>query len=335
MKHTATATRLAALMTALALLTAGTASAEGFYGLPQGGGSFSNPFGGGGFGENGGNGGNYDEIPRENGSPYGNTVPFGFGQPGGQGENAQVSETTLKAMPSARSVRSGEELILNYDLLLSEEDRDRISVIEQGTTLEYVLSYTELKQTEAADGTETEGTPESSDSPAETVSFSMNRANNEKCQLVLHPGVKRTSTLTVRARMIFSDGKTLECTSDRILVFTEEEIRSHLSVQACAPGDEIQADFMALGPEGLWQFTCYAAYSTDGGQTWQRSEDVLIRFQLNTHEREPNISVPVTVAAEGNCMYRIEADVTLPDGVVLVHASDPVRVGSESEMITF
>ena len=264
-------------------------------------------------------------FPDRNGNGDGNSgqdTPFGLiPLPGGEeGQNRTPPETTtLYAMPSARSVKSGETLTIDYDLALSAEDESRISVIEQGTTLEYTLAWAKDEQGEAYEDRETG-----------SVSFSMNRAENERCTLTLSPTTERSSILLVRAKMIFADGTSVENTSDRILVYTEEEIRSHVYTQACNAGETIDAVFMVLGPEGVWQFTCYASYSLDGGQTWTRAETPLMTFILNSHEREPDMNVKVAVEANENCMYRIEADVLLPDGVEMVHATDAVRVSADT-----
>lgn len=249
----------------------------------------------------------------QSGSPFG-TIPL----PGENGQNGTAPETTtLYAMPAARSVHSGDTLTIDYDLALSAADESRISVIEQGTTLEYTLLYSKTDQ--SADVTE---------GPSGSVRFSMNRTENERCTLTIQPTVSESSILKVRAKMIFSDGTSLENTSDQILVYTEEEIRSHLYTQACSSGDTIEAAFMVLGPEGSWRFTCYASYSQDGGQTYTRLEKPLTTFVLNSHEREPSITLEVVVNADANCMYRIEADVLLPDGTEMVHATDAVRVSA-------
>ena len=247
----------------------------------------------------------------------GQGTPFGIiPMPGENGQSGAAPETTtLYAMPSARSVHSGDTLTIDYDLALSAADEGRISTIEQGSTLEYTLLYSDPDQSD-----------EVTESLSGSVRFSMNRTENEKCTLTIQPVVSRSSILQVRAKMVFSDGTSLENTSDKILVYTEEEIRSHLYTQACAAGDTVEAVFMVLGPEGAWRFTCYAACSLDGGQTYTRAETPLLTFTLNSREKEPNETVSVIVNAEENCMFRLEADVLLPDGTEMVHATDPVRV---------
>ncbi len=262
---------------------------------------------------------------QQGGSPFGQQGGSPFGQPGEMQPGQQpggmypADKTSLAAMPSARSIRSGEEITLDYDLILSQEDMGRISIIQQGTTLEYTLVY-------AAPDDETR----TADGGSGQVRFSMNREENERCTLTLKPVVKETSVLTVKAKMIFSDGETLECDSEKILVYTEPEIRSHLGAQECTPGEQLQADFMLIGPEGIWQFTCYLAVSADGGKTYTRKEEVLASFTVNTREQKPEISMPISLNAEENSFCRIEADVILPDGTPIEHASDPVRLANKT-----
>lgn len=291
-----------------------------------------------GFGQNGQDGQDSQDGQYPGNSPFGQFP--GFGQDGQQ--QTAPEETTLMAMPSARSVRSGEELTLAFDLRLSEKDTDRISVIQQGTTLEYTLTYTPLaaapSEEDPADAQQDAGgeTPVSEDearsvtTAAQTVTFSMDRENNERCTLTLRPEAEESSVLTVSARMVFTDGETLDCDSGKILVYTEPEVRSHLSAVACAAGDQLRADLVLIGPEGQWQFTCRLSRSADGGQTYQPSEEVLTSFSVNTRQREPNASFDFTVTADGNCFCRIEAEVTLPDGTVLSHVSDPFMVSAET-----
>jgi len=266
--------------------------------------------------------GSFTPPGQSGGSDENAQSPFGLIPLPGEG-NSQFREppetTTLYAMPSARSVKSGETLTIDYDLALSASDESKIAVIEQGATLEYTLSWAKDEQGEAYEDRETG-----------SVAFSMNRAENERCTLTLRPTPERSSILLVRAKMIFADGTSVENTSDRILVYTEEEIRSHVYTQSCNAGETIDAVFMVLGPEGPWQFTCYASCSLDGGQTWNRADSPLLTFTLNSHEREPDMNVKVAVEASENCLYRIEADVVLPDGVQMVHATDAVRVSAEA-----
>ena len=310
---------LAAVM-ALVLCFAGQALGEGgtpgFGFFPPGGnqqnGSWPGQQNGGWSGQQGGG-----PFGQQGGSPFGQP---GEMQPGQQaGEMYPADQTSLAAMPSARSVRSGEEITLDYDLILSQEDMGRISIIQQGTMLEYTLVYAAL-----------EDESRTTDGGSGQVRFSMNREENERCTLSLKPEVKETSVLTVEAKMIFSDGEALECDSEKILVYTKPEIRSHLGAQECAPGEQLQADFMLIGPEGSWQFTCYLAVSADGGKTYTRTEEVLASFTVNTREQKPEISMPIAFNAEENSFCRIEADVILPDGTTIKHASDPVRLANKT-----
>lgn len=255
-------------------------------------------------------------------------------------------KTTLTSMPSARSVKSGDELTLTFDLILSNDDMSRISVIQQGTTLEYSLTYTPLTaetpaaqapQAGDASGSEkddsaaaaAEDESRSVTTAGETVSFSMDRENNERCTLTLRPEVTESSVLVVSARMVFADGETLDCKSDKILVYTAPEVRSHISAVACTVGDQLQADMILIGPEGQWQFVCRLSWSTDGGQTYQPSETSLISFTVNTREREPKASFRFPVSASENCFCRIESQITLPDGTVISNLSDPFMVSLE------
>ena len=257
--------------------------------------------------------GNYNQ-PGGYSNPFGNNMqPNGFGQQ----SPFSADKTELKVFPSVRAVKTGEELKLDFDLILSQDDMGRVSVIQEGTELEYTLAYTPIDD----ENTKTE-------TAAEKVRFTMNREENEKCTLTLYPQVDRTSVLVVQSKMIFSDGETQECTSDKILVYTEPEIRSHLSKQGCESGEVLQADFMMIGPEGRWQFTCYPAVSLDNGNTYTRSEEPVGSFTVNTHEQEPQMKIQVTVTADQNCMYRLETVVVLPDGQTMEHFSDPVRVST-------
>ena len=284
---------------ALVFLTAAAAAEMGPWGPPGWPGGNSYPDG--------------NAQPGGYSGPFGNDIqPDGFGQ---QQSPFSAEKTELKAFPSVRSVKAGEELTVDFDLLLSQEDAERVSIIEQGTDLEYTLVYSKID--DENDRTEV---------PGGSVHFSMNRTENEKCSLTLTPQVGTTSVLTVQAKMIFSDGETQECTSDRILVYTEPEIRSHLSAQACVSGEQLQADFMIIGPEGNWQFTCYPAVSLDNGNTYTRSSEPVGTFTVNTHEQEPQMKIQVAVTADENCMYRLETVVIQPDGQTREHNSDPVRV---------
>ena len=126
--------------------------------------------------------------------------------------------------------------------------------------------------------------------------------------------------------MTLRDGKTISCTSDAILIYTAEEIRSHMLDRDCEDGGQAKVAWMILGPEGNYSFRCYTAVSDDEGQTWFRTDGEPYDFTINTHQREPNITVAVPVKAGKSCMLRVEAEITLPDGRVLFSNTDPVRV---------
>ena len=274
-----------AVLVLLLALSAGTAQASGFFGP----GGFMNPFG------------NYN----------------GQDGQGGQGGSfrPEATETKLYSQPSARSIKSGEQLTLEYDLDLAQSDMEKISVIEQGATLNYTLLISEDEKGESF-------TPGESGS----VSFSMNRQSNEHCVLTLQPQVTQNTLLRVSARLTFQDGSYLENESDTILVYVAAEIRSHMESQECNAGDTVHVQLRVLGPEGAWQMTCYRSYSFDGGVTWTREEKAVGGYTLNTHEREPNVTLKVPIAAGDNCMARLEWVVILPDGTEQQHITDPVRV---------
>lgn len=272
---------------------------------------------GGGMGSFGGQGGfggqgSYGSWPGSGMMP-GGEGEYGFGGPGQQGQ--QVTETTLFAMPAARAVKSGETLTIDYDLVLVEMDSAVISTIEQGATLNYKLLYYSMED----DENYTEG-------GSGTAEFSMQRSNDERCTISVTPEAEQTCRMKVQASMTLRDGTVYESTSDMILVYTAAELRSHISTQACTSGDTVQVDFMLLGPEGPWSFTCYAARSYDGGNTYQRDAEPMLTFQVNSREVEPKKALQWTIRADDNCMVRIEATVTLPDGSTIEHLSDPVRV---------
>ena len=263
-------------------------------------GSFGSPFGGGSSGGNDGSGYFFN--------------PFG-GEDGQQNPSSGVTETTLRAMPSSRTVKSGESLQLDYDLLLSDGDQSRVEVIEQGTTLEYILVTAPIDNEE-----------QTTESAPQTVTFSMNRKNNERCSITFNPTVTENSVLKVKAKMTFTDGAVLENESDKILVYTEAAVSSHAGVQSCQPGATVEYSFMLIGPEGLWQFTFYMATSSDNGATYTRTGGTM-NIQVNTRQTEPKTSLNVVAPSQENTYFRLEAEVVLPDGTKITHACDPVLVG--------
>ena len=300
-----------------------------------------------------------------------------WGRPEGQ-RPPSPSVTTLTARPSARSIRAGETLTLDFDLQLSENDMTRVAIIQQGADLEYTLRYYPLREgpgpshpegqdsqptppapptqppapTEPAAPTQPSqptqpgqpdsiiplpGSTESGSLPdaeplEETaparVHFSMNREANERCTLLLTPAPAQTCLLRVSARMLFTDGTWLDYLSDDILVYTEEEIRSHPDAQTVIAGEALPVRWSVLGPEGLYTFRLFSALSRDGGQTWARLEEVP-GFTLDTRSQEPATVVNSIIRSAEPGLVRLEAEVTLPDGSVLVNVTDPVTL-SES-----
>ena len=243
--------------------------------------------------------------------------PFVFGGIGGmQGGQQQptVAETTLSSRPGARSVKSGSDISIDYDLQLSSSDSEWTSTIEQGATMEYVLVTAPLDD----ESNKTFGA-------SATAQFTMNRKNNERCTITVRPQVSVNSILTVKARMTFADGRVLENETDKILVYTDVLIGSHISAQECEPGAALTVDFMMVGPEGLWQFTAYLAQSEDGGNTYTRGAQSTT-FQVNTHEREPKAKLKLNAPETENAFFRLELEVTLQDGTKITHITDPVRV---------
>ena len=241
------------------------------------------------------------------------TDPFGFSR-----RDENVAETTLRCEPAVRTVKSGDELSIDFHLLLAQTDEDLVSVIEEGANLEYTLVTAPVDNEELT----TESAPAFS-------TFSMDRKNNERCTLTLRPEVAENSVMTVKAKMTLTNGKVLECVSEKVLVYTEPMIRSHGSTEEAQPGDGVDMDFMLIGPEGVWQFTAWLALSQDGGNTYTRREGNAT-FQVNTRERDPKARVHITVPDMENALFRVEMEVVLQDGTVLKHVTDPVRIGGSS-----
>ena len=100
--------------------------------------------------------------------------PFGKEDP--EGVPPKVAETTLTSFLSSRAVKAGQELTIQYDLLLASADQNRIEIIEKGTTLSYLLLRVTNEESE-----ETEVVSSGK------VSFSMDRSENERCELILRP----------------------------------------------------------------------------------------------------------------------------------------------------
>lgn len=251
--------------------------------------------------------------------PYGffgdEDSPYGFGR-----RDESVAETTLKCEPNARTVKSGEQLDVDFHLLLSEADQELVETIEQGATVEYTLVTAPVENEEQT----TESAPQS-------ATFSMDRKNNERCTLSLKPEVAENSVMTLKAKLTLANGRSFEAVSEKVLVYTEPMIRSHGSVPECQPGDGVDIDFMLMGPEGLWQFNAWLALSDDG-TTFVRREGSAA-FQVNTHEREPKARVHVTVPDKENGFFRVELEVVLQDGTTLTHVTDPVKIGGASVSI--
>ena len=230
----------------------------------------------------------------------------------------QVTETKLMSQLSARSVAAGGALYVLYDLQLAAADYDRVSVIEQGTTLEYQLLR-------VSEGAGEEARPEEVLlSGSET--FSMKREENERCMLTLQPETAETCAMKIRAVMKFSDGTELENESDTFLVYTEEDILTHLSAQECAPGDELQMDVMVRGPEGIYTFQIYCAVSTDQGRTYARKGDPMDVFVLDSHSQQPDTRRTLRAEADGDCLIQYELVVQTPELKTLHVFSDPVRI---------
>ncbi len=238
--------------------------------------------------------------------------PFGFGR-----RDESVSETTLKCEPNVRTVKSGEQLDVDFHLLLSEADQELVETIEQGATVEYTLATAPVENEEQT----TESAPES-------ATFSMDRKNNERCTLSLRPEVTENSVMKVKAKLTLANGRSFEAVSEKVLVYTEAMIRSHGSVLECQPGDGVDIDFMLMGPEGLWQFTAWLALSDDGTNFVRREGSAV--FQVNTRERDPKARVHVTVPEMENGFFRVEMEVVLQDGTTLTHVTDPVKIGGAS-----
>lgn len=306
---------LAVLLAALAAVPAlaDTYNNYGGYYTPFGGG-----YGGGSYwpyGNGGSNGFGYP-FGNGNGGNNGNGYFFNpFGSEDGQQNPSGVTETTLRAMPSSRTVKSGDTLQLDYDLLLSDGDQSRVEVIEQGTTLEYILVTAPVDNEE-----------QTTESAPQTVTFSMNRRNNERCSITITPTVTQNSVLKVKAKMTFTDGAVLENESDKILVYTDAAVSSHAGVQSCQPGATVEYSFMLIGPEGPWQFTFYMATSSDNGATYTRTGSTM-NIQVNTRQTEPKTSLNVVAPSAENTYFRLEAEITLPDGTRITHVCDPVLVG--------
>ncbi len=241
--------------------------------------------------------------------------PFGFSR-----RDETVAETTLKCEPNARTVKSGDELNVDFHLLLSEADQELVETIEQGATVEYTLVTAPVENEEQT----TESAPASE-------TFSMDRKNNERCTLTLRPEVTENSVMKVKAKLTLANGRSFEAVSEKVLVYTEAMIRSHGSVQDCQPGDGVDIDFMLMGPEGLWQFTAWLALSDDGTNFVRREGSV--EFHVNTRERDPKARVHVTVPDQENGFFRVEMEVVLQDGTTLTHVTDPVKIGGASVSI--
>ena len=241
--------------------------------------------------------------------------PFGFSR-----RDETVAETTLKCEPNARTVKSGDELNVDFHLLLSEADQELVETIEQGATVEYILVTAPVENEEQT----TESAPASE-------TFSMDRKNNERCTLTLRPEVTENSVMKVKAKLTLANGRSFEAVSEKVLVYTEVMIRSHGSVQDCQPGDGVDIDFMLMGPEGLWQFTAWLALSDDGTNFVRREGSV--EFHVNTRERDPKARVHVTVPDQENGFFRVEMEVVLQDGTTLTHVTDPVKIGGASVSI--
>ncbi len=246
--------------------------------------------------------------------PQGKEPPENRPDRGGQIGETEVTETQLMSMLSARSVQRGTELSLHYDLQLAPADYEMVSVIEKGTTLEYQL-LREISEDEDPEVV-----------LSGSVSFSMNRSQNDRCILTITPEADQTCVMKVRARMIFADGTELENLSDSFLVYTQTEILTHLDAQDCEAGEEIQLDVMVRGAEGVYTFQVYRAISMDNGANYTREEAPMDVFLLDSHSQKPDMKRTLPVTAVDNCMLRFDLIVQTPDLSTVQVSSDPVRV---------
>ena len=126
--------------------------------------------------------------------------------------------------------------------------------------------------------------------------------------------------------MTFADGITMENMTDPFLVYTETEVLSHVNVQDCRSGEQVSLDLMVQGPEGIYTFWIYRAFSTDGGNQYLRDKDPLETFALDSRGQKPHTKRDLTVEAEEKGMIRFEVLVQTPDLAQIQFSSDPVRV---------